>query len=225
MKKINKISLQYLLLLLIIPILFFIKLPRYLLIFISFVFIIIIRQISKLISAYYSGDKYALENINFNLLKFIDPNGLLVLFVLIFLGSPFIVGFSKPLNIDINKFKNRDRGIFFQGLVPLVITILFSFISLKLGQYISINNLFLLNFSNILTYNAIIGISLTVYNFIPLPLNDTFYMIYVIADDDLRRILNGFIRHNLLLSMIIIIFFYRSGIFSGIYNALIRLMI
>lgn len=200
---------------------FFIKLPYIILVVAAFYVVTLIRIFSKAITAYLQGDFFAKEYITFDLTKHMDVFGLLMLSLLIYINSLFIVGFTKPIIIRYNLFKKYNLGIFLIGFVPLLTTFLTSLIA-----NLILNNLMMYGLGNqniffFLRYIVIIGISFTIFNLIPLPNTDMYYMVYSIADDNLRGILISFQRFGFFLSVITIYFLYSTGIFRGIYITLL----
>ncbi|MEK9770948.1 MAG: site-2 protease family protein [Nitrosomonadales bacterium] len=85
---------------------------------IPILFAITVHEAAHGYAAKYFGDKTAhyLKRISLNPLRHIDPVGTIVIPVIMFLTSPFIFGWAKPVPVNFNNLKNPKKDMFWVAL-------------------------------------------------------------------------------------------------------------
>jgi Zn-dependent protease len=88
----------------------------------------------------YCGDATArmLGRVTFNPIKHIDPVGTLLLPGGLFLvGSPFIVGFAKPVPVNFNRLRNPKRDMMLVAIAGPAINVVLAFVAALLLHLVS----------------------------------------------------------------------------------------
>lgn len=192
------------------------KIPTILILAIVFCFYIMLRRLAKIVTGIKFGDYSLKRELSLNPLNHFDMNTMLFIFVLLVLKTPFIIGFGKPLNINYYNFKNYRKSMFLIGISSLLASIFFIILSLIAVRNINITSIFTLNLYNLFQHMYIIGISLSLFNLLPIGDFDMSYMIIAYADDELKRILFNINRYLIYITLAIYYFIYSTGIFKNI---------
>ena len=138
---------------------------------------VVVHEVSHGIGAYLQGDKTAkyTGRLTLNPLPHIDPFGSIFLpFILVLLGSPFLIGWAKPVPYNPYNLRNQKWGPAIVGaagpLSNLTIAVIFG-VFLRLGTRGMLGSLppeFLQGFLSISIIIVIINIALAVFNLIPI---------------------------------------------------------
>lgn len=138
---------------------------------------VVVHEVSHGIAAYMQGDKTAkyAGRLTLNPLPHIDPFGSIFLpFILVFLQSPFLIGWAKPVPYNPYNLRNQKWGPAIVGaagpLSNLTIAVIFGVV-LRLGARGMLGGLppeFLQGFLSISITIVIINIALAVFNLMPI---------------------------------------------------------
>ena len=139
------------------------------------VFAVIVHEVAHGYIAYRLGDPTAKNEgrLTMNPIPHIDPFwSLLLPAVMIFSGSPFVLGGAKPVPIDPRYFKDHRRDVMVVSFAGPASNILMSFVSLAVFiAAVKFNIPFLTSpgVMRILEYSIMINTVLAVFNLIPIP--------------------------------------------------------
>lgn len=146
------------------------------------IFSIMIHEIAHGAIALKLGDDTAqkLGRLTFNPLKHIDPIGSVFLpLILIFLRSPFLIGWAKPVPYDPRFLKNPKSGAALIALAGPVSNLAIAFI---FGMLLRLS-LFPVGLSILLALIVYINLLLAVFNLVPIPpLDGSKLLFYFIPD-------------------------------------------
>src|SRR3989338_1478207 len=139
--------------------------------FVAFIFSVIIHEVSHGVVAERLGDPTARNagRITLNPLKHIDPMGSILLpAILLFIGSPVILGWAKPVPYDPRHLKNPKTAagkIAAAGPVSnIIIAVLFA-VLIRFGAGAGLSFELIKAFGTI----VILNIALAVFNLVPIP--------------------------------------------------------
>ncbi len=131
---------------------------------------IVIHEIAHGYAALYYGDTTARDmgRLTLNPLKHIDPIGSVIVPLLLFVtGSPYMVGWAKPVPYNPNNLTNEKRGSLFVAiagiLANLSIVIIFTLIIKLFGQF------FPLYMLQIMALIVLVNLVLALFNLLPVP--------------------------------------------------------
>ncbi|MEK7150629.1 MAG: site-2 protease family protein [Patescibacteria group bacterium] len=192
---------------------------------------IVIHEVSHGAMAYGLGDKTAKYNgrLTLNPIPHLDPFGSILLpFLLVITGSPYLIGWAKPVPYNPYNLRNQKWGpalVGFAGpLSNLLIAIFFGLFirATNLGAFGFIPHPTLLALGNFAVNIALINISLAVFNLVPIPPLDGSKVLAAIvpyrwADALLRLESMGWI-------VLIVFIFFFSWIINPISTAIFRLI-
>ena len=139
--------------------------------FVAFIFSVIIHEVSHVVVAERLGDPTARNagRITLNPLKHIDPMGSILLpAILLFIGSPVILGWAKPVPYDPRHLQNPKTAagkIAAAGPVSnIIIAVLFA-VLIRFGAGLGLSFELVKAFGTI----VILNIALAVFNLVPIP--------------------------------------------------------
>lgn len=131
---------------------------------------IVIHEMAHGYAALYYGDTTARDagRLTLNPLKHIDPIGSVIVPLLLFVtGSPYMVGWAKPVPYNPNSLTNEKRGSLFVAiagiLANLSIVIIFTLIIKLFGQF------FPLYMLQIMALIVLVNLVLALFNLLPVP--------------------------------------------------------
>lgn len=119
------------------------------------------------------GDDTArmLGRVTFNPIKHIDPIGTILLpGMLVLVGSPFVIGFAKPVPVNFNRLNNPKRDMIWVAIAGPAINIILAFAAALAVHAVNppISDLATWIFENL--ENAILAnVILAVFNMLPIP--------------------------------------------------------
>jgi Zn-dependent protease len=132
------------------------------------IYSIILHEIAHGWIAQFLGDYTAKRagRLTLNPISHIDPFMTVLLpLVLLFIGSPFILGGAKPVPINPSNFKNYKRDIALTAAAGPITNILIAVILSLFIHLLALN----LNLYRAFTYGITINIFLAIFNLLPLP--------------------------------------------------------
>jgi len=191
-----------------------------------FVIVIVTHEFAHAYTAYLFGDRTAKDagRLTLNPLRHADPFGTVIFpAILIFMHSPVVFGWARPVPINPRNFKNPRQGLFFSSLAGpaanFVLAVIFAFIfKMNLFAPHSVLWTFLLT-------GIIISLVLCIFNLIPIPPLDGANIIMSVLPFGLMRAYGKLEKYGF---FILIIFLYL-GLFDKfiipIVNGLTRILI
>lgn len=178
---------------------------------------VILHELSHGLVAYWLGDHTARDagRLTFNPLKHIDPiMSILVPVVLYILHAP-VFGGAKPVPINTHNLKWREWGMALVAVAGPFTNFLIAFIAFLIGHFTGClygvgGELAGFIFSEL----VIINLGFMIFNLIPIPPLDGSRILYAIAPDGFRNVLNSMERYGFIIVYLLIFLF--GEVFSHI---------
>lgn len=192
-------------------------------------------------TAYWLGDKTAKENgrLSLNPIKHIDPYMSIVIPVLLYIMGGPIFGGAKPVPVDRRNLKGGALGMalvafagpltnFILGFLMLFFAKIFGVIEISGGMvYYAVGNEFL---ANIIISAVLAELGLALFNILPIPPLDGSRILYALAPDGVRRVLDGLERYGMVFVFIFVMLGgsllskYMSGAMQGVMSGFIAIL-
>lgn len=194
--------------------------PLYLIIvLIIIVASVILHELAHGVAAYLLGDRTAKDagRLTLNPIKHIDPfMSILVPVVLYLLNAP-VFGGAKPVPINSHNLKWREWGLAIVALAGPLANFLIAFIAFLIAYFSGFATIY--NMGNnlvqfILVETIYINLGFMIFNLIPIPPLDGSRVLYAIAPDFFRNILNSIERYGFIIVYLLIFLF--SDVFSSL---------
>lgn len=171
---------------------------------------VILHELAHGAVAYWLGDRTAKDagRLSLNPIKHIDPfMSILVPMVLYLLKAP-VFGGAKPVPIDSRNLKWREWGMALVAIAGPLTNFLIAFLSFLIGHFSG----FLYNTSNeivnfIFTELIMINLGFMIFNLIPVPPLDGSRILYAIAPDGFRSILESLEKYGFIIVYMLIVLF------------------
>ena len=188
---------------------------------------VILHELSHGLVAYWLGDDTVKEagRLTFNPIKHIDPYmSILVPVLLYILGGP-VFGGAKPVPINKYNLKWQEWGMALVALAGPFTNLLIAFISFVIGHFTG-----LLYGTNgeipqfIMSELVLVNLGFTIFNIIPIPPLDGSRLLYAIAPDSVRNVLQSMEQYGFVIIYALILFLgqFFSGIMAGGINGLLN---
>lgn len=156
--------------------------------FLVLIFSIVVHELAHGYAALYYGDTTARDagRLTLNPIKHIDPIGSIVVPLILFMtGSPYMVGWAKPVPYNPNNLINEKRGtraVAFAGIaVNLFIVIIFTLLIRFGGQFMSVQ---MIQMSALI---VLVNLVLALFNLLPVPPLDGSKIVASFGGERLRR--------------------------------------
>ena len=178
----------------------------------------ILHEIAHGLVAYWLGDDTAKANgrLSLNPLKHLDPITSFALPVVLYLMGGPIFGGAKPVPINTRNLKGGVWGMALVAIVGPLTNFILAFVSFLIGYWtgnltsgFGINGIPGVIFYELVTINLGFGI----FNLLPIPPLDGSRVIYAIAPDFLRRIMEAMEQFGIWIVMILV--FLGGSLFSA----------
>ena len=188
---------------------------------------VILHELCHGLVAYWLGDRTAKDagRLSLNPIKHIDPYmSILVPMILYLLKAP-VFGGAKPVPINKYNLKWKEWGMALVALAGPFTNLLIAFISFLIGHFTG-----LLYGSGgevpefIFAELVFVNLGFTIFNIIPIPPLDGSRLLYAIAPDPVRNILQVMEQYGIIIiyALIVILGQVFSGIMSGGVNGILN---
>lgn len=197
-----------------------------LLILIIIVGSVILHELSHGLVAYWLGDRTAKDagRLSLNPIKHIDPYmSIIVPLVLYLLHAP-VFGGAKPVPINKYNLKWKEWGMAIVALAGPFTNFLIAFISFVIGHFTGLlygtgGEIPEFIFAELVFVN----LGFTIFNIIPIPPLDGSRLLYAIAPDSIRNVLQSMERYGFIIvyALIVLLGQVFSGIMAGGVNGIL----
>ncbi len=171
-----------------------------------FIFSVIIHEVSHGFSAYLQGDntaKYA-GRLTLNPIPHIDMFGSIILpFLLIFSGSPMVIGWAKPVPFNPYNLRNQKWG---EAIVALAGPLSNICIAIVFGVFLRFG--LLTSLTEPFVYIVFINLVLAVFNLVPIPPLDGSKILFSILPYSMMNVRNILEKNGFILLIIFILFLW-----------------
>lgn len=169
---------------------------------------VILHELSHGIVAYWLGDHTAKDagRLTFNPIKHIDPFMSILVPVLLYLLRAPIFGGAKPVPINTHNLKWGAWGMAIVAIAGPITNFLIALVAFLIGHFSGIlygANGELLEF--VFTEFVYINLGFMIFNLIPIPPLDGSRVLYAIAPDSFRSVLEGIERYGVIIVYILIL--------------------
>jgi Zn-dependent protease len=189
--------------------------------FVYLIFSVVIHELAHGYVALYLGDSTAKDRgrLSFNPIKHLDPMGsVLIPGLLMLSGATFLLGWAKPVPVDISNFKKPVRDMMLVAVAGPVSNIFIGFVSVVAYSMLLDNGFFEVNaqtyraVTNGVSYFFQLNIYLAVFNLLPIPPLDGSRILSFFLNRNYQLKLYGFERYGFLVIFLLATFDILSPI-------------
>lgn len=181
------------------------------------IFSVILHELSHGVVAYFLGDKTARDagRLTLNPLKHIDPYmSILVPVVLYILRAP-VFGGAKPVPINYRHLKWREWGMALVALAGPLTNFLIALIAFLIGYFSGALRSHPDGFGYFVFAELVyLNLGLMLFNLIPIPPLDGSRVLYALAPDAIRKIMDKVEVYGIIVVYVLILVF--GNLFSGL---------
>lgn len=178
---------------------------------------VILHELSHGLVAYWLGDCTAKEagRLTLNPLKHIDPiMSILVPVVLYIIGAP-VFGGAKPVPVNYRNLKWHEWGMALVAIAGPLTNFLIAFIAFITARFSGILYGFTDNMPSFIFVEIIfINLGFMLFNLIPIPPLDGSRLLYALAPDSVRNIMNNIEHYGVIIIYLLIFLF--GDVFSSL---------
>ena len=171
-------------------------------------FSMVLHELSHGLVAYWLGDTTAKEDgrLTLNPLKHLDPfMSVLLPMMLYFMNAP-VVGGAKPVPVNSRNLKGKEWGMALVALAGPLMNFILAFIGFLVFRFGG--------YSDIAVQFVHINLGFMIFNLLPIPPLDGSRLLYAIAPDGVRRILEPMETYGIFLVYLLIL--VGGSLFSNI---------
>jgi len=167
----------------------------------------IFHELAHGMMAYYLGDETAKAEgrLTLNPLKHLDPFLSVLLPLMLFLTGGPIFGGAKPVPVDTRNLKHGVWGMALVAIAGPLTNLLMAFLAFLLGYYTGAFEAGAGIWGEILVDVVMINLGFGVFNLIPIPPLDGSRVLYAIAPDGVRRVMERMEGWGIMIVMILVI--------------------
>lgn len=175
-------------------------------------------------AAYLLGDNTAKEEgrLTLNPLKHLDPVLSVIMPLMLFISGGPIFGGAKPVPVDSRNLKHGVWGMALVAVAGPMTNFLIAFVAFMVGVLTGVMVFeggalmyYLGDFWGLLLVNVVyVNLGFGVFNLIPIPPLDGSRVLYAIAPDQIRQVMEGMERWGILLVMVLVV--VASSLIGGI---------
>ncbi|MDO5089278.1 MAG: site-2 protease family protein [Leptotrichiaceae bacterium] len=190
-----------------------------------FVISMTLHEVAHGYAAYKFGDDTAKKagRITLNPLKHLDPTGMLLPFLLILSGFPFVIGWAKPVPVNFYKLKPERLGLFCVAIAGIIVNLIIAAASLTVLRYgmpfFYENDIVV----TVFLYMYLINLALAFFNLIPVTPLDGGRIVYSMAGEKVRKFYNQMEKYGIIIVFLIVYSGMFRQFFTWLFTFFIRL--
>lgn len=200
-------------------------------ILIAFVVILISMMLHELAHgfvAYKLGDDTAKDEgrLTLNPFKHLDPVLSIAMPLLLFLSGGPIFGGAKPVPVDSRKLKHGVWGMAMVAIAGPLTNFVLAFVAFLIGYFtgaftVGASSSF---YGELMSNFVLINLGFGIFNLIPIPPLDGSRVLYAIAPDGVRDIMQGMERWGIILVMLLVVLApgFISTLMGGAMNGILQ---
>lgn len=194
----------------------------------------VLHELAHGLVAYWLGDNTAKEDgrLTLNPLKHLDPVMSFLIPILMFFGGGPIFGGAKPVPVDTRNLKHGAWGMAMVAAAGPLTNFLLALVSFFIGYFTGLIGMVdgTLYYSTgigglVVVEMIMVNIGFGVFNLIPIPPLDGSRILYAIAPDPVRSVMEGMERYGIIIVMAVVVLlpsvldFVLGGAIQGILTA------
>ncbi len=194
----------------------------------------VLHELAHGLVAYWLGDNTAKDDgrLTLNLLKHLDPVMSFLIPIMMFMSGGPIFGGAKPVPVNTSKLKHGPWGMALVAIAGPLTNFILAFVGFLVGTWtgalqVMDGGLYYTAglWGMIVAEFVLVNLGFGVFNLIPIPPLDGSRVLYAIAPDAVRNVMDGMERWGIIVVMLVVIVFPSflsmvmggavSGILSG----------
>lgn len=193
----------------------------------------VLHELAHGLVAYWLGDNTAKDDgrLTLNPLKHLDlVMSFLIPLMMFFTGGP-IFGGAKPVPVNSSKLKHGPWGMALVALAGPLTNFILALLSFLIGNWtglLSVTNgglYYSTGIGGLIAMEMVmVNLGFGVFNLIPIPPLDGSRILYAIAPDGVRDVMDGMERYGIIVVMVVVVLFpsLLSGIMGGAVNGILE---
>lgn len=176
--------------------------------------------------AYLLGDNTAKDEgrLTLNPFKHLDPVLSIAMPLLLFTSGGPVFGGAKPVPVDSRKLKHGVWGMAMVALAGPLTNFVLAFVGFLIGHFTGAFSVGMYGtfYQDLMMNFVFINLGFGVFNLIPIPPLDGSRVLYALAPDQVRTVMQGMERWGIMIVLILIVVFSSvlSAIMSGAINGI-----
>ena len=197
-------------------------------IFIVFCIIILSMTLHEAMHAfvsYWQGDDTAKQDgrLTLNPIKHIDPIVTIILPIVLYIFNAPIFGGAKPVSFNLNRLRNGEWSVALIALVGPLTNLVIAFILFGILVLLKVDPNSIIGF--ILSMGVRINLGFFVFNMIPIPPLDGSRVLYVLAPDFVRRVMDVIEQYGIIVVFAIVMISSYTNVLELIIGNAINLIL
>ena len=181
------------------------------------IFSVILHELAHGLVAYWLGDKTAKDagRLTLNPIKHIDPYmSILVPVVLYILNAP-VFGGAKPIPVNYHNLKGKEWGMALVAIAGPLTNFLIALLAFLIGYFSGVFEGSLQSIGVFIVVGAVkLNLGFMLFNLIPIPPLDGSRVLYAIAPDPIREVMNKMEVYGIIIVYALILIF--GNVFSNL---------